>query len=124
MFGGRAEIRGIIDGMTIAWNQGIRKLRIQSDSSTAVNLLADAFGSSHQHFSLVRSFQELKNRKWEVSIEHIYREANNAADFIANSGHSLELGTTVFTSPCNTLLDWLCYDLIGVSLPREIYNTL
>ncbi|CAN1290311.1 hypothetical protein LINPERPRIM_LOCUS20638, partial [Linum perenne] len=27
----RAEIRGIIDGMTLAWDKGIRKLRIQTD---------------------------------------------------------------------------------------------
>ncbi|CAN1120866.1 Putative ribonuclease H protein At1g65750 [Linum perenne] len=119
----RAEMRGIVDGMTIAWNHGIRKLQIQSDSVTAVRMLSDALWLNHQHFNLVRSFQELKARNWEVSIEHIYREANNAADFIANSGHDLELGTFIFTSPCNSLLYWIRYDLIGVSLPRQINNT-
>ncbi|CAN1790115.1 hypothetical protein LINPERHAP1_LOCUS18713 [Linum perenne] len=56
--------------------------------------------------------------------QHIYREANMAADFLANAGHGLALGTTVFSVPCIELLHWLHYDLVGVGLPRLINNTL
>ncbi|CAN1778323.1 hypothetical protein LINPERHAP1_LOCUS14356 [Linum perenne] len=41
---------------------------------------------------------------------------------MANSGHELELGTSVFYSPCNTLLRWIHYDLIGVCISRQINN--
>ncbi|CAN1237427.1 hypothetical protein LINGRAPRIM_LOCUS1874 [Linum grandiflorum] len=43
----------------------------------------------HQHAALVMQFKELCNRQWEVHLSHIYREANNAADYLANLGHSL-----------------------------------
>ncbi|CAN1848082.1 hypothetical protein LINPERHAP1_LOCUS38791 [Linum perenne] len=64
------------------------------------------------------------SRPWEVTIEHIYREANFAANYLANSGHELDIGTVVFSSPCNGLLEWIHYDLLGVCLPRPINNIL
>ncbi|CAN1778662.1 Putative ribonuclease H protein At1g65750 [Linum perenne] len=67
---------------------------------------------------------ELKSRQWDISVEHIYREANFAADYLANSGHELDLGTAIiFSFPCNSLLKWLRYDFLGVSLPHFINNT-
>ncbi|CAN1796607.1 Putative ribonuclease H protein At1g65750, partial [Linum perenne] len=120
----RAEMWGVIEGIVLAWDCGIRKLRVQSDSATAVKLMSNPNQAMHQHAILIRRFQELKSRPWEVTIEHIYREANFAADFLANSGHELELGTFVFSSPCNGLLEWLRYDLLGVCLPRQVNNIL
>ncbi|CAN1147800.1 Putative ribonuclease H protein At1g65750 [Linum perenne] len=97
----RAEIWGVIEGMELAWSCGIRKLKVQSDSAIAVKLLSTTQHDAHQHFNLIRRFQELKSRQWDVTIKHIYREANFAADFLANSGHELELGIYVLSLPCN-----------------------
>ncbi|CAN1176039.1 Putative ribonuclease H protein At1g65750 [Linum perenne] len=77
---------------------------------------------THRHVSLVAQFVSLKNRDWEVSINHIFREANFVADYLANIGHDLDLGTHVFLYPDSTLLYWLRYDLFGVSTPRLINN--
>ncbi|CAN1761176.1 Putative ribonuclease H protein At1g65750, partial [Linum perenne] len=120
----RAEIWVVVEGMVLAWNCGIRKLSVQSDSAIAVKLLSGLHQAPHQHSNLIRNFQELMSRQWEVTIEHIYREANFAADYLANSGHDLDIGTLVISSPCNGLLDWLHYDLLGVSIPRSINNIL
>ncbi|CAN1130924.1 Putative ribonuclease H protein At1g65750 [Linum perenne] len=97
----RAELRGIIEGMSLAWDKGVRKLCIQTDSKAAVSIL---------------------NRDWEVSIHHIFREANCAADYLANLGHTLDMGLHVFSFPDSSLLYWLRYDLIGVCLPRYFNN--
>ncbi|CAN1732174.1 Putative ribonuclease H protein At1g65750 [Linum perenne] len=99
----RAEMRGVVDGMALAWDKGIRTLRIQTDSSLAVSLFANACSTNHQHSSLLGIFQKLKRRNWEVTLNHVYHEANNVADVLADSGHELDLGTTVFNFPCNTL---------------------
>ncbi|CAN1820331.1 Putative ribonuclease H protein At1g65750, partial [Linum perenne] len=120
----RAEIWGVIEGMELAWSCGIKQLRVQSDSATAVTLLSNPQQCSHQHSNLIRWFQELKSRQWNVTIEHIYREANFAADYLANSGHELDLGTFVFSYPCNGLRKWLRYDMLGVCLPRQFNNML
>ncbi|CAN0898133.1 Putative ribonuclease H protein At1g65750 [Linum grandiflorum] len=64
--------------------------------------------------------RELCSRQWEVRLSHIYREANNAADYLANLGHSLSYGLHFFDSPDRCLSHWLHYDIIGVSLPRLV----
>ncbi|CAN1784074.1 Putative ribonuclease H protein At1g65750 [Linum perenne] len=110
----RAELRGIVEGMRLAWDKGVRKLNIQTDSRAAVAILHNESETTHRHASL--------NRDWEVSINHIYREANSAADYLANLGHSLDLGTHVYLYPDSALLYWLRYDLLGVSTPRLINN--
>ncbi|CAN1761170.1 Putative ribonuclease H protein At1g65750, partial [Linum perenne] len=119
----RAEIRGIVEGMRLAWERGIRKLSIQTDSRAAVALLTAEDDRLHRHASLVQQFHELRMRDWDVKIHHIYREANYAADYMANMGQSLGLGVHVSDNPDNSLLYWLRYDLIGVCEPRAIFNT-
>ncbi|CAN1784075.1 Putative ribonuclease H protein At1g65750 [Linum perenne] len=97
----RAELRGIVEGMRLAWDKGVRKLNIQTDSRAAVAILHNESETTHRH---------------------IYREANSAADYLANLGHSLDLGTHVYLYPDSALLYWLRYDLLGVSTPRLINN--
>ncbi|CAN0876382.1 Putative ribonuclease H protein At1g65750, partial [Linum grandiflorum] len=65
-------------------------------------------------------FKELCSRQWEVHLSHIYREANIAADYLANLGHSLSFGMHIFDFPDQGLSHWLHYDVIGVSLPRLV----
>ncbi|CAN1121366.1 Putative ribonuclease H protein At1g65750 [Linum perenne] len=97
----RAELRGIIDGMLLAWEKGVRKLVIQTDSRAAVEILLNDSDLAHRH---------------------VYREANFAADYLATVGHDLDLGTHVFLYPDTKLLYWIRYDLMGVSIPRLINN--
>ncbi|CAN1822650.1 Putative ribonuclease H protein At1g65750 [Linum perenne] len=48
----RAEMKGIVDGMTITWERGICKLRIQTDSFLAFNLLTSGDSGINQLRSL------------------------------------------------------------------------
>ncbi|CAN0885729.1 Putative ribonuclease H protein At1g65750 [Linum grandiflorum] len=109
----RAEMRAIVDGLKLAWSLGIRRIRVQSDSRTAIAIFAKDSELDHQHAALVLQFKELYSR-------HCYREANNAADYLANFGHSLSFGMHIFDSPDRGLSHWLHYDLIGVSTPRSV----
>ncbi|CAN1345093.1 Putative ribonuclease H protein At1g65750 [Linum perenne] len=118
----RAELRGIIEGMKLAWNSGIRKLRIQSDSRAAVELLSNLGCSNNQHASLIDQFLELSRRDWQVSIHHVYREANYATDCLANQGQGLDLGVHVFNFPDVSLQYWLRFHLFGSCTSRSIFN--
>ncbi|CAN1315695.1 Putative ribonuclease H protein At1g65750 [Linum perenne] len=109
--------------MKITWDKGIRRLCIQTDSQAALFLLTINDGRLHRHMSLVEQFLDWRNRDWEVMIQHIYREANNAVGYLTNLGHSFVIGSHVFQTPDNTLLYWLRYDLISVSTPRSINIT-
>ncbi|CAN0890681.1 hypothetical protein LINGRAHAP2_LOCUS16566, partial [Linum grandiflorum] len=45
---------------------------------------------------------------WEVRVEHIYREANFAADYLAHFGHNLPPGDIQnFSSFDSSLANWL-----------------
>ncbi|CAN1725506.1 Putative ribonuclease H protein At1g65750 [Linum perenne] len=99
----RAELRGIVVGMKLAWDKRIRKLRIQIDSKAAADMLLEP-GS--------------RNNK------HIYREANFAADYLANLGQSLPLGVHVLDVPNSVLADWFRFDLVGSCTPRLIINNM
>ncbi|CAN0889463.1 hypothetical protein LINGRAHAP2_LOCUS16095 [Linum grandiflorum] len=44
-------------------------------------------------------YQKLCKRQWEVTLHHIYREANCAADYLANLGHSFMFGFHFISLP-------------------------
>ncbi|CAN1176340.1 Putative ribonuclease H protein At1g65750 [Linum perenne] len=119
----RSELRAIVEGMKLAWSKDIRRLRIQTDSKAAVTMLSKPYSVNNQHASLIEQFSELSSRNWQVSIHQIYREANCAADHLANLGHSLDLGVHLFEFPNVSLQYWLRFDLAGSCTPRLILNT-
>ncbi|CAN1136722.1 Putative ribonuclease H protein At1g65750 [Linum perenne] len=93
----RAEMRRAVEGMEKAWDLGVRRLEVQMDSTTAINILTQGV-LGHQHASLVTHFQRLKARDWETRLVHVYREANHLADYLANKGHSIPVGSTTLCS--------------------------
>ena len=50
-------------------------------------------------YALVVAVRELLRRNWQISITHIFREANSAADFVANMAYSAPHGLHLFSSP-------------------------
>ncbi|CAN0906462.1 Putative ribonuclease H protein At1g65750 [Linum grandiflorum] len=85
-------MRAIVDGLNIAWSLGIRRIKVQSDSTAVIAIFINDSALEHQHAVLVMHFKEFCSRQWEVHLSHIYREANNAADYLANLGHSFNYG--------------------------------
>ncbi|CAN1139785.1 Putative ribonuclease H protein At1g65750 [Linum perenne] len=116
----RAEIRGVIFGLQLAWDLGYRRVLAQLDSSAAIAILEADGDVTHQHALEVFQFRELVSRNWDVKLIHIYREANKAADFLAGKGHSLTLGNHLVPSSDNSLGFYLRYDCIGISEERLI----
>ncbi|CAN1732092.1 Putative ribonuclease H protein At1g65750 [Linum perenne] len=89
----RAELRDIATSLKLAWEAGFKKIVVQADSSAAISLINAEGHPSHQHAGEVLTIRELMLRECEVVIYHVYREGNHSADFLANLGHSLSLGT-------------------------------
>ncbi|CAN1254858.1 hypothetical protein LINPERPRIM_LOCUS8790 [Linum perenne] len=100
--------------MEVAWFLGIRRLHIQCDSLLAVKLLLQKGEPLHQYSALILASRELCKCVWSIRI---YREANRAVNFLANLGHSLDLGTHLFYVPNVGLLEWLRYDLLAYAYP-------
>ncbi|KAE8731243.1 hypothetical protein F3Y22_tig00002840pilonHSYRG00794 [Hibiscus syriacus] len=77
-----AEMWDIHDSLCFAWNLGFRKIEVESDCVSAVEIL----NNNTQIMmcdSIVRLIKDLLPREWEVSIKHTHREANMVADRLA-----------------------------------------
>ncbi|KAK2654289.1 hypothetical protein Ddye_014145 [Dipteronia dyeriana] len=58
---------------------------------------------------------------WKKGFKkHVYRGSNRVADSLANLGHSLDLGITVFEEPPPLVVDRLEDDFKGVTFSRMI----
>ncbi|CAN1195125.1 Putative ribonuclease H protein At1g65750 [Linum perenne] len=116
----RAEIRGAIAGLAMAWEYGFRRVELQLDSQVAISLLTSSQVPEHQHAAEVLHFQNLCRRDWIVNIRHIFREANKMADFLASRGYEFPFGIHLFPlSDCN-LGHFLRYDCLGISETRLV----
>ncbi|CAI0383552.1 unnamed protein product [Linum tenue] len=104
----------------MAWKYGYRKVLLQLDSTTAINILTSQDQTEHRYHNLVLQFQRLLQQNWEVRVSHIYREGNKVADFLANKGHSASIGFHVFESSDPGLTFWILYDVLGISQTRLI----
>ncbi|CAN1185481.1 Putative ribonuclease H protein At1g65750 [Linum perenne] len=91
------------------------------DSKMVMSILLNSEpGSSHQYTLEVLEFQEWLQRDWEVKVIHVYREANQAADYLANLGHNTTRRVhTVDISDC-ILAYFVRYDCLGIYEPRVI----
>ncbi|CAN1169952.1 hypothetical protein LINPERHAP2_LOCUS28701 [Linum perenne] len=67
-------------------------------------------------------FSELSSPDWQVSLHHIYREANFETNYLANHGHGFDFGVHAFDFPDVSLQYWLRFDLVDSCTPRLIIN--
>ncbi|CAI0470940.1 unnamed protein product [Linum tenue] len=65
----RAELAGIAYGLRFAWEEGIRKVVLQTDSCTARTLIENAT-PQHPHYSCIAEIRQWLARPWLVRIEH------------------------------------------------------
>ncbi|CAN1753298.1 Putative ribonuclease H protein At1g65750 [Linum perenne] len=88
--------------MELAWSYGFRKIKLQLDSKAVITILTRREDPVHQYATEVLAFRELCNRNWLVEVRHVYREANMAADFLAEQGYLFPFGIHLFPlSDCN-----------------------
>ncbi|CAN1140912.1 Putative ribonuclease H protein At1g65750 [Linum perenne] len=116
----RAEIRGAISGLELAWTYGFRQVSLQIDSQAAISILSAEGEPLHQYAGEVMLFRELCRREWVVHIRHVYREANKVADFLASKGYEFPFGIHLFPMSNCSLGYFLRYDCFGLSEPRLI----
>ena len=90
------EIWGVWHALRIAWEKNVRKVILELDSLLVVQIIQGGQKSMNVFHSLVADIQRMLSLNWEVKIFHVMREANRAADCLANIGNHLPLGFHVF----------------------------
>lgn len=115
-----AELWGILEGLSLAWDHGFRKVHLETDSRCALSLLQKHTAGLHRHTHLVNTIQELLHRDWTVQITHIYMEANCIADFMANLANVMSVGCHRFQAPPQEAHHLLELDRFGVGRNRHV----
>ncbi|CAL1376978.1 unnamed protein product [Linum trigynum] len=54
----RTELRGVVEGLQLAWNLDHRCIRVELDSQCAVQLLSKPDTSDHQHAAIIQRFSQ------------------------------------------------------------------
>ncbi|CAI0385141.1 unnamed protein product [Linum tenue] len=112
----RVDLSGVEYGLRLAWELGIRQLKVQTDSIDATKLIESA-DDKYPPAALINGI-----RNWVVEIAHIFREGNVVADYLASLGHGLPVGDHSIEFTCPMLNYWLYFDVIGVQTPRLVNN--
>lgn len=115
-----AELWGLFQGLTLAWDVGIKRLLVEVDSLGVTQMISKQVVVPNVFHALIIAIRDLLSRNWQISISHIYREANSAADFMANMAHSAPLGLHVYSNPPVGIYSIMSQDLFGVTQPRFV----
>ncbi|KAH9782186.1 ADP-ribosyl cyclase/cyclic ADP-ribose hydrolase [Citrus sinensis] len=115
-----AELWGLYQGLIISWQNGIRWLQVDVDSICILQLVTTPMITTNELSPLIKSIKDLISRSWCITINHVYREANFAADFLANHALSFPLGLHLFPNPPPGIIAYLQHDMYGVAYPRFV----
>ncbi|CAN0847212.1 hypothetical protein LINGRAHAP2_LOCUS4854 [Linum grandiflorum] len=55
----RAEMRGIVEGLKLAWSLGIQRIRVQSNYAAIIAIVSNSSSLKRHHAILVMQYQEL-----------------------------------------------------------------
>lgn len=110
-----AEPWGLYQGLLLAWNRGIQLLTVEVDRLCVTQVIHSQTLSTNALSSLVNGILKLLSRNWQVSMHHIYREANFAVDFLANFALSIPLRLHVLPGPPHGVDVYLRGDSFGTT---------
>ena len=115
----------VLRGLMVAWEGGHRKVHVELDSEVVVRMLVEDPPASSPFIQLIRKCHALIKRDlWEVKITHCYREANKAADWLANHGVLINQSVVLLEAVPKDLHAVLLEDLSGVSWRRMVPSRL
>jgi ribonuclease HI len=62
---------------------GFLKVILESDSKLVVQLIMQVTITVEANYSLIAKPKELLDREWKIKVQYVYREANQATDWLA-----------------------------------------
>jgi len=84
-----AEARALQDGVRAVVDSGFKRVLIEGDNSSVIQALQGRITVPWQIAGLIHDVSNYLSQLDHVSITHIFREANMAADWLSKAGHSL-----------------------------------
>lgn len=117
----KAEFLAVLKGLALVWNLGNRRIVLEVDSLVVARALLGEDIPSSTYYHGIRRCKEMVNKQdWEVVVSHCYREANRAADWLANYGVGLIPKLVIMEAAPVSLRTVLLEDVSGVVLLRRV----
>ncbi|GKV15435.1 hypothetical protein SLEP1_g26229 [Rubroshorea leprosula] len=113
------ELWGCREGLILCGSKGLKHLVVEMDSSSAVQVIKGLKEHDSLATVLISDIRRLRAEFDSIIFQHIFCEGNSAADFLAEIGHNLSVGTTVYDSPPPGLNFFLKRDMMGVAFLRH-----
>ena len=95
----------------------IKRLLVEVDSLCISQMISKQVVVPNVFYALVVAVRDLLSRNWQVSLTHIFREANLVADFMVYMAHSAPHRLHLFTSPLMGIYLIILQDIFGVANP-------
>lgn len=114
------ELWGLYQGLKLAWEHGIKCLVVEIDSLCITQLVNKPVDIINEYTSLIQSIKEIIHCNWNVIINHVHREANYIAKYVANYALSFPLGVHHLSSPPLSVTPLLYHDLYRVAYPLSV----
>ena len=105
-----AEEWAVAEGLQLAWDLGITKLILESDSEMIVNLIMDDFCNTGSN--LIVKIKEMICWDWQVDIHVIPQEVNCVANALTKSG--ISKSSMYDKCPIN-LKNWVVHESLGLN---------
>jgi ribonuclease HI len=108
--------------MQLAWRHNFHHLQVESDSKTLIDMITGKVKINGNPPTLIHRIQDLLKLNWQVHFNHIWREGNRSADWLANFSFSLDsFNTHVMETPPSEISSLLFDDFSEACMPRNIY---
>ena len=104
----------------MVWDLGYRRIQVGIDNCSVVQLLKENNANVNELSTIIEMIKELMRRDWSIQIDHIYREANSAVDFLATHALRLPVGVYFFNYVPLGLSSILYSDMCGVAHPHFV----
>ncbi|KAL0413166.1 UNVERIFIED_CONTAM: hypothetical protein Sradi_1518300 [Sesamum radiatum] len=89
-----AELYGVVRGLQLAWEKGCHNVWVEVDAMAVLQIIKSEKGDWRLQSQLTRI--RMLKRKLNLCFTHVYREANQPADFLANSACTMKDSKIIF----------------------------
>ncbi|KAL4330163.1 hypothetical protein AHAS_Ahas13G0372600 [Arachis hypogaea] len=115
-----AEIWGLYVRIKLAFDLGVRKLMIETDSVCAFCFVQTQTSVNGVGTPLLQAMKLLLAQSWSMQIHHIYGKRNVCANLLAKKAQSILMGLSCFSSHLAFLSYALIVNALGVKFLRII----
>ncbi|KAJ1414561.1 Ribonuclease H-like superfamily [Sesbania bispinosa] len=113
----RVELLAMKEGIQLAWTKGITSLICETHSLEVVQSLDNYVESPlHPHKDILSIIEEFLRKDWQVSIVHVFREANMVSDKLSRLEDSSSSRTFLWRSPPPSVKVLIDQDILASNL--------